>query len=395
MDVYLTPEQLAMRAEVRAFMDAEYPLERITQMERDEEYPDDFYRSCAERGWTGLPIPAEHGGRDGSVVDLCVFVEEVGKTSISLSTLYITGTIFGSHALHICGSAEQADRYLPSIVSGDKRFALAMSEPGAGSDFAGMTTTAEKVDGGWRISGLKGPISGAERAEVIITAARTGNFPGADGPEQPRQQGISLFLVENTPDDPPAGLSFTRRNHLAMRALMVNDVAYDGVFVPDEAVLGGVDDGWLNLAKLMDPERLANAAQSIGVAQAALDDAVAYANAREQYGGPISRFQAVSHPLAEAQAEVAAARLLVYAAAHKRDVEGPCPMEASMAKMLANNVSGRATSASMQVAGARGWEAESHFLRRNLEVRGCELGGGTSQIQRNIIAHHMGLRTRG
>jgi len=147
----------------------------------------------------------------------------------------------------------------------------------------------------------------------------------------------------------------------------------------------------MNLARLMDPERLANAAQTIGVAQAAIDDGVAYATSRQQYGQPISRYQAVSHPLAEAQAEVAAARLLVYAAAAKRDREGPCPMEASMAKMLANNVAARATSAALQCAGARGYERDSHFMRRVLEVRGCELGGGTSQIQRNIIARFMGM----
>ncbi len=220
-------------------------------------------------------------------------------------------------------------------------------------------------------------------AEVIITAARTGTHPG-----QSRQKGISLFLVDN----PSPGLSFEQRKFPAMKALMVNNVTYDNVVVGDDAMLGDIDDGWLNLAKLMDPERLANAAQAIGVAQAAIDDAVVYAREREQYGKPIARFQAVSHPLAEAQAEVAAARLLVYAAAHKRDVEGPCAMEASMAKMLANNVAGRATSAAMQVAGASGWETQSHFLRRNLEVRGCELGGGTSQIQRNIISHYMGLK---
>lgn len=316
-------------------------------------------------------------------LDLCVFVEEVGKTSISLATLYITGTIFGSHALHICGSKGQADAYLPAIVSGDKRFALAMSEPGAGSDLAGMGVTAERVAGGWRLNGVKGPISGAERAEVIITAARTGSYSG-----QSRQKGISLFLVDN----PSSGLSFEQRKFPAMKALMVNNVTYDDVFVSDDAVLGDIEEGWLNLAKLMDPERLADAAQAIGVAQAAIDDAVVYARGREQYGKPIARFQAVSHPLAEAQAEVAAARMLVYAAAHKGDVEGPCPMEASMAKMFANNVAARATSAALQVAGASGWEAQSHFLRRNLEVRGCELGGGTSQIQRNIIAHYMGLK---
>ena len=112
---------------------------------------------------------------------------------------------------------------------------------------------------------------------------------------------------------------------------------------------------------------------------------------RQQYGKPISRNQAVSHPLAEAEAEVAAARLLVYAAAAKRDREGPCPKEASMAKMLANNVAARATSAALQCAGARGYERDSHFMRRVLEVRGCELGGGTSQIQRNIIARFMGM----
>ena len=383
MDVYLSPEQRKLRAEVRAFLDASYPPERILQMEEDEEYPEEFYRECAKRGWTGLPVPREYGGSDGSVLDLCVLVEEVGKTSVSLSTLYITGTIFGSHALHICGSRAQREHYLPAIVTGDKRFALAMSEPGAGSDFAGMEAHAERVPGGWRIDGVKGPISGAERAEVIITAARTGSYPG-----ESRQKGISLFLVDGrTP-----GIGFERRRYAAMRALPVNVVRYDGVIVPDEALLGPVDAGFSSLAKLMDPERLANAAQTIGVAQAAIDAGVAYARERRQYGEPIARYQAVSHPLAEAQAEVAAARLLVYAAAHKRDVEGPCPMEASMAKMLANNVAARATSAALQAAGARGYERDSHFMRRYLEVRGCELGGGTSQIQRNIIARFMGMR---
>ncbi len=386
MDIYLSPKQLELRAEVRAFLDAEYPPERILQMEKDEEYPADFYRECAKRGWTAIPVPTQHGGSGGSVLDLCVFVEEVGKTSISLSTLYITGTIFGSHALDICGSAEQAERYLPAIVSGEKRFALAMSEPGAGSDFAGMETRAERVDEGWRIDGVKGPISGAERAEVIITAARTASYPGSS-----RHKGISLFLVDNRGSEPTDGLSFHPLRYAAMRALMVNEVHYEGVVVPDSAMLGPVDEGWSNLARLMDPERLANAAQTIGVAQAAIDAGVAYATTREQYGQPISRYQAVSHPLAESEAEVAAARLLVYAAAHKRDLEGPCPKEASMAKMLANNVAARATSAALQCAGARGYERDSHFMRRVLEVRGCELGGGTSQIQRNIIARFMGM----
>jgi alkylation response protein AidB-like acyl-CoA dehydrogenase len=382
MDVFLSPEQLALRASVRAFLDEHYPPERILQMERDEEYPDSFYRECARRGWTGIPVPKEFGGSDGSVLDLCVFVEEVGRTSVSLSTLYITGTIFGSHALHICGSKEQAERYLPAIATGEKRFALAMSEPGAGSDFAGMETRAERVDGGWRIDGVKGPISGAERAEVIITAARTSSIVGGS-----RQKGISLFLVDNGPSGP----RFERKRYAGMRALMVNEVHYEGVVVPDAAMLGPEGEGWMNLARLMDPERLANAAQTIGVAQAAIEDGVAYAKSRRQYGQPISRYQAVSHPLAEAQAEVAAARLLVYAAAAKRDREGPCPMEASMAKMLANNVAARATSAALQCAGARGFERDSDFMRRVLEVRGCELGGGTSQIQRNLIARFMGM----
>jgi alkylation response protein AidB-like acyl-CoA dehydrogenase len=382
MDIYLSPEQLDLRAAVRAFLDEHYSPERILQMEQDEEYPEDFYSECARRGWTGIPVPKEYGGSDGSVLDLCVLVEEVGKTSISLATLYITGTIFGSHALHICGSKEQAKRFLPRIVSGENRFALAMSEPDAGSDFAGMETRAERVDGGWRIDGVKGPISGAERADVIITAARTSTVAGGS-----RHKGISLFLVENGPSGP----RFERTRYAAMRALMVNKVHYEGVVVPDSAMLGPVDEGWMNLARLMDPERLANAAQAIGVAQAAIDDGVAYAINRQQYGQPISRYQAVSHPLAEAEAEVAAARLLVYAAAHKRDVEGPCPKEASMAKMLANNVALRATNAALQCAGASGYERDSHFMRRVLEVRGCELGGGTSQIQRNIIARFMGM----
>ncbi len=383
MDVFLTTQEIAFRDEVRTFLDAAYPPERIARIEHDEEYPEDFFRECGRRGWTGLPVPKEYGGRDGSVVDLCLLIEEVGKKSISLSTLYIAGTIFGAHALHTCGSPAQRQRYLPRIAAGNIRFALSMSEPGAGSDFAGMEARAERVAGGWRLNGLKGPISGAERADVIITAARTSEIAG-----DARQKGITLFLVPRE----TSGVGFQRREFAAMRALMVNNVSYENVVVPEEAVLGDVDSGWMNLARLMDPERLANAAQTIGVAQAAIDEGVRYALQRKQYGKPIARYQAVSHPLAEAQAEVAAARLLVYAAARKRDVEGPCPMEASMAKMLANNVAARATSAALQTGGARGWERESPFMRRFLEVRGCELGGGTSQIQRNIIAHHMGMR---
>jgi len=383
MDVYLTSDQLELRRAVRSYLDGAYPLDRVTRMEHDEEYPDEFFRECGRRGWTGLPVPREYGGCGGSVMDLCVLVEEVAKTCISLSTLYISGTIFGSHALHICGSEAQRRRLLPAIATGEQRFALAMSEPGAGSDFAGMTATATGVGAGWRIDGVKGPISGAERADLLITAARTGSDAGRS-----RQWGISLFVVERgTP-----GLSFRRRRFAAMKALMVDDVHYDGVVVPAGAMLGPENEGWLNLARLMDIERIVAAAQMIGVAQVTVDAAVAYAKERQQYGNPIGHFQAIAHPLADAATEIAAARMLTYAAARKRDVEGPCPREASMAKLFANNVARRAANTALQTAGAIGYEQESPFIRRFLEARAGELGGGTSQIQRNIIAHSMGLR---
>ncbi len=382
MDVLLTAEQKALRREVRAYLDAAYPPERVLQMERDEEYPEEFWRECGARGWTGLPVPKEHGGRGAGVLDLCVFVEEVAKTCISLSTLYITATIFGSHALHICGSREQRDRLLPAIATGAVRFALAMSEPSAGSDFAGMRTRAIHEGGGWKIDGVKGPISGAEKAEIVITAARTGSF------EDSRQRGIALFLVEHgTP-----GMRFERRRYASMKALMVNDVIYDGVRVPEGAVLGDAEAGFLHLARLMDIERTAAAAQMVGVAQAALDDAIAYAKRREQYGRPIGHFQAVSHPLADGMTDVSAARMLIWSAARKRDLEGPSPLEASMAKLFATNMALRVANAALQTAGAVGYEADSHFVRRLLEARGGELGGGTSQIQRNIIGHFLGLR---
>lgn len=381
MDVFLSPEQRALKAEVREYLDGAYPPERVLQMERDEEFPEEFWRECGKRGWTGLPVPTEYGGRGGGVLDLCVFLEEVAKTCISLSTLYISGTIFGSHALHICGTPAQRERLLPRIATGAARFALAMSEPAAGSDFAGMLATAKSSDGGWRIDGTKGPISGAERADVVITAARTGSFGGS------RQRGITLFLVEQG----TAGMSFRRRRFAAMRALWVADVHFDGVQVDDAARLGPLDEGWLNLARLMDIERTAASAQMVGVAQATLDDAVAYAKQRQQYGRPIGTNQGISHPLADALTDINASRMLIWAAARKRDLEGPCPLEASMAKLFATNMAGRVANAAMQTAGAPGYEADSQFVRRLLEARGGELGGGTSQIQRNIIARRLGL----
>ncbi len=382
MDTFLSPDQLALRAEVRDYLDTAYPPERVVEMERDETFPDDFWAECAKRGWTGLPVPVEYGGRGGGVLDLCVFVEEVAKTCISLSTLYISATIFGSHALHICGTEEQRSTLLPGIASGKVRFALAMSEPGAGSDFASMTTEAVATGDTWRINGLKGPISGAERADIVITAARTATF------EDSRQRGITLFLVEaGTP-----GMTFERRRFAAMKALVVNNVHYSGVEVPDVSRLGDRDDGWLNLALLMDIERTAASAQMVGVAQATLDDAVAYAKVRQQYGQPIGHYQAIGHPLADGLTDINASRMLIWAAARKRDLEGPCPLEASMAKLFATNMASRVASVAMQTAGAVGYEADSHFVRRLLEARGGELGGGTSQIQRTIISRRMGLR---
>ena len=141
----------------------------------------------------------------------------------------------------------------------------------------------------------------------------------------------------------------------------------------------------------MDIERTAASAQMVGVAQAALDDAVAYAKQRQQYGKPIGSYQGISHPLADALTDINAARMLIWATARKRDLEGPCPLEASMAKLFATNMAGRVTNAAMQTAGALGYEADSHFVRRLLEARGGELGGGTSQIQRNIIDRRLGL----
>lgn len=382
MDVLLSPAQLELRAEVREYLDAAYPPARVLEMEREEQFPEDFWAECAKRGWTGLPVPAEHGGSGAGVLDLCVFIEEVAKTTISLSTMYIAGTIFGSHALHICGTDEQRERLLPQIASGDLRFALAMSEPAAGSDFAGMQSQASEIPGGFRIDGLKGPISGAETADVVITAARTGTFEGS------RQKGISLFLVDaGTP-----GMRFERRRFAAMAALPVDDVVYENVRVGEEQLLGPKDDGWLNLARLMDIERTVASAQMVGVAQATLDDAVAYAKERRQYGKPIGAFQGVSHPLADALTDVNAARVLIYTTATKRDREGACPLEASMAKMFATNMALRVANTAMQTAGAVGYERDSTFVRRLLEARGGELGGGTSQIQRNIISHFMGLR---
>ena len=381
MDVFLNPDQRALKAAVRAYLDEAYPPERILQIERDEEFPEDFWRECGRRGWTGIPVPKEYGGSGGGVLDLCVFVEEVAKTCISLSTLYIAGTIFGSHALHICGTPEQRQRLLPRIARGETRFALAMSEPAAGSDFAGMLATAQRDGDAWRIDGLKGPISGAERADILITAARTSSG-GAS-----RQQGITLFLVEReTP-----GVTFQRRRFAAIKALWVANGAFDGVRVEDATRLGPLDEGWLNLARLMDIERTAASAQMVGVAQAALDEAVAYAQQRRQYGKPIGSFQGIAHPLADALTDINASRMLIWSAARKRDLEGPCPLEASMAKLFATNMAARVVTAAMQTAGAVGYEADSHFVRHLLEARGGELGGGTSQIQRNIIARRLGL----
>jgi len=367
----LTDEQRAFVEAIRDFA----AREKFDRPEHDA-HSHEVAARMGELGWYGLQIPEEYGGSGGSFLDATLFLEEFTRGQIPVAGYGVTLIVVG--ALNRFGSEQQRREHFGHVVKGGT-LAIAMSEPEAGSDVAALKTRARREGDEWVLDGAKMWCSYAHKASHILIVCRTG--------EGERHEDMSMILV---PRDTP-GMTITPIPTLGGEE--TNEIHLDGVRVPADALLGTAGGGWTQLMAGLNYERTILAATALGLAQRTFDDALAYSKERRQFGRPVGTFQALSHRFAELATELAQVRLLVRWVASLTD-EDPgrmLPQEASMAKLAATELAKRCALEGMQAMGGYGYATEYPMERY---LRAAVVGtiyGGTSEIQKNIIAKTLGL----
>jgi alkylation response protein AidB-like acyl-CoA dehydrogenase len=312
-----------------------------------------------------------------------IAVEEIGRVWGSLGLIVAAHTSLGCGPIHLAGSKEQKDRYLIPMASGEVIGAYGLTEPGAGSDAGGTRTTARDEDGEWVIDGGKRFITNAGQAGTYVITARTGSRD--DGAAE-----ISAFIL---PADTPGFRVVRIEDKLGLHASATGELAFDRCRVPGENLLGERGDGFRMFLKILDGGRISIGALAVGIAQGAYDTAVPYAQTRQQFGKPIGSFQGVAFMIADMATEIEAARALVWKAAWLKDQERDYSLTAAQAKLFASEVSSRVTNAAIQVHGGYGYVTEYPVERYLRDAKLTEIGEGTSQVQRLVIARKiLGLR---
>ncbi len=380
----LSNEHQAIRESVRSFAQSE--VEPIASKLDNEgaEIPLPLIGKMAELGYFGLIFPVEYGGSGLDALAMALVTEELSRAWLSVGSvmtrMLITGTLIEAH-----GTAEQRRELLPKLCSGELLAAAAFTEPDAGSDTAAIRARARRAEGRWILHGEKAWCTFANRANLLTTLLRTDPAAG-------RREGLSILLVPKEPGDgfSPPTLSGDPIPTIGYKGMISYNLAFDGYEVPAECLLGGVEgQGFRQLMATYEYARIQTAARAVGVAQAALDAARAYAKEREQFGKPIAQFQVIRHKLAHMATELEAARQLTWYAARMKDTGKRCDLEAGMAKAFAAEMAERVASEALQVFGGYGYSREFPAQRFWRDARLFKIFEGTSEIQYEIIAKRL------
>jgi isovaleryl-CoA dehydrogenase len=378
MLVELTDDQLALQETVRKFAQRELaPLAR--ELDRKPQFPTQGWRKAAEMGILGTCAPVEYGGAGLGLVELCIVGEEIAAVCMSTAAtlLHQADLVIGRFVKH--GNEAQKQAYLPDLCSGAKIGCLAITEQEAGSDAMAMRTRAEKTDSGWMITGSKTFITSAPVADFALVYART-------GPTDSRNLG--LFIVEASTPGYARGREFEK---MGWHGSPTGELFFDHCKVPDSALVGSSSTGAAILMIGLNSERIVMAAESLGLAQGALDVALAYAKQRTQFGQPIAHFQMIQQKLADMYVEIVACRALIYRVALLADRTGSTKLTAlaSAAKLMSSEVAMRASSEAVQILGGYGYTNDFPVERFMRDAKLMQIGGGTSEIQRRIIAREL------
>jgi alkylation response protein AidB-like acyl-CoA dehydrogenase len=373
----LTPEHELLRRTVREFAE-ERVAPVAAELDREHRFPYELVAELAELGLMGMTIPEEYGGAGTDTVSYAIAVEELTRIDSSVAITVAAHHSLGTLPIFYYGTEDQRREWLPQLASGEKLAAFGLTEPGAGSDAGATRTRADLRDGRWSVNGSKIFIT---NAGTDISACVTITALTADGE-------ISNLIVPNgTPGydiSPPM-------EKLGWRASDTRELSFKDAAVPEGNLLGPRGEGFRQFLEILDGGRISVAAMGVGLAQGAYDLAYRYAKEREQFGKPIARFQAVQFALADMATEIEAGRALVYRAAWLKDQGRPFALEAAMAKLYTGELSHRAANAALQIHGGYGFMDESPVSRLYRDQKILEIGEGTNEVQRMVIARHLGL----
>lgn len=379
MSLQLTAEQKSMVETIREFAAKECGTREkrleLTNGGRTH-HNAEISRKLADLGFLGLSIPEEYGGAGGGLFDACLFLEELAYNQIPVGSFGVT--LIVAHIYLNFASEDIKKEVLGSIVAGTPT-AVAMSEPGSGSDVGSLRCKAEKVDGGYRVNGQKTWISNGHIADHILLVCRTSDSGD-------KHQGITMLSV-------PTSTPGVEVRPIATMGLEVNDVFFTDAEVGEERLVGVEGQGWMQLMAGLNTERVIVGAIALGQARRAFDDTLAYVKTREQFGRPVGTFQALSHRLADLATEMECTRLLVHDVAQRVD-ENPgklMPQEASMVKLKATELAKQAALEGVQMMGGMGYTVEGGMEQQLRAVLPGTIAGGSSEIQRDIIAKTLGL----
>ncbi len=382
MDFDLTDEQVMIRNLAREFADSEI-APRAEHFDKHKEFPYEIVAKLADLGFLGLPVPEEYGGAGADTVSYAVAVEELSRGDASVGITVAAHTSLGTMPFLLFGTEAQKQEYVPRLAAGEMLWSFGLTEPQAGSD-AGATQTRAKLDGGeWVINGTKSFItnSGTRISGGVTITAMTGTRE--DGKPE-----ISNLIV---PTGARGYIVSRDYDKMGWRASDTHELAFTDARVPEGNLLGARGEGFHQFLTILDGGRISVAALSVGLAQAALDSSITYAKERVQFGKPIAAFEAIQFKIADMQTEIELARLMTYKAAWLKDQGRDFRMEAGMAKLFAGEVATRAAGHAVQIHGGYGVMEEFPVARYWRDVKIGEIGEGTSEIQRLVIARLLGL----
>ncbi len=397
MHPFLNQDHLDLQAQVRHFaLNSIAPVAR--ELDEAARFPWDNVRAMAERGWFGVPVPREFSGLGRDYLSYILVVEELARHDASHAITVSAHTTLATSPILAFGSAAQRERFLPLLASGQVLGGFGLTEPGAGSDSSGTRTRAVAAPGGYRISGSKIFITHGGVGEIFVVTAVTDPEAGS--------RGITSFIVCKPTTDlveaARVGIGHrpqlpysegvtagAREDKLGWRASDTRQLFFQDAFVCDEQRLGEEGEGFRNFMKTLDGGRIGIAALSLGIAQGALDVALAYTTRRRQFNRPLWDFQEIRFGLAGLAAEIEAARLLAYHAAWLKDQGRPFGKEAAMAKLIASDLAARSARTAVQSLGGVGYTSEYPVERMMRDAKACEIGEGTSEIQKIVIGRHL------
>jgi len=377
MDLYLKDEHRQVREMARKFAD-EVVAPRARALDENEEFPADIVKQMGELGFLGLPFPEQYGGAGLDTLAYVIAVEEVARACGSTAITLAAHVSLGCGPVYMIGTEEQKQTYLTPMARGEAIGAFGLTEPNAGSDAAGTQTRAEKADGGWRVNGSKIYITNGSVAKYITFTARTEAGKGT--------RGISAFIMDTATPGFRVG---KREKKMGLRGSDTVEVVFQDCLLPPSSLLGDPAGGFKAFMRTLTGGRISIGALALGLAQGAYEHALRYAKERKQFGQPIANFQAVQFMLADMRLQIEASRLLVYHAAMLKDAGSEFEKEASMAKLYASEAANRVTDKAIQIHGGIGYCRDVPVERMHRDAKLMEIGEGTSEIQRLIIAREI------